>query len=168
MRNILKILKFKTIAFVVLITLIPCYKILANENNFSVNGIDYGISSGEMEFYGNWYGNNANNIDLTLEGSNIEIYLEMFVPNNSDRLVAGTYNLVESDNPMPFTYFSGDMAVNDKDFFYIVHGTVVVSVAGSGNNAVYTITLDCTLTDENGDIAGTIKGTYRGTLTWND
>ena len=170
MRNILKLFKFKIIAFVVLISLIPCYKISANENNISVNGVDYTISAGEMVFRGDFYRNNVNLITLMLEGPNIDIDFDMMIPNNTNRLVPGTYRY-GSFAPFAFPY-STTFLYNDisevTNTFDIRHGTVVVSVAGSGNNAIYTITIDCALTDENGNTAGTIKGTYQGTLAWSE
>jgi len=140
------------------------------DNVFTISGKTYGIVGGEMMHYGHYYSTSANNVDLVLFSEDVYIYFEMFVPVANNRLVAGTYSLSQAANEdfPPFTYAYGATGTEDFDYS-VTGGTVQVSVSGSGNNAVYTITIDCTLiNDDTGAAAGTMKGTYKGTLDWED
>ena len=120
---------------------------------------------GAMFYYGHHYSNSANNVDLNLYSESEEIYFEMFVPNGQNRLVEGTYNL--NSNYEQFTYHIGALFTDDS-VYYVTGGTVKISVSGSGDDAEYTIIFDCILSDENTGAAGTLKGTYTGTLEWYD
>ena len=136
-------------------------------NKFTIAGKTYELSEGEMSFYGNYYSINSNNVDLWLGGTDAEIFIEMFVATSANRLVAGTYNM--ADNYSPLTFHAGGAFIDGEyEYYYITGGTVKIAISGTGDDAIYTITIDCTIEDEDENAAGTIKGTYRGTLEWFD
>ena len=87
----------------------------------------------------------------------------------------GSYN--PSEDETAFTYGQNSSIYYPVDegpeSFHITGGTVKVSVSGTGDGAIYTIDIDCTLEAdklEDGDITGKVhgyvKGIYRGTLGW--
>ncbi|MCL2044433.1 MAG: hypothetical protein FWG89_09875, partial [Treponema sp.] len=148
-------------------------------SEFTIIGETYEIKNGTMYHFGNFFSESAVNVDLTLSTKDEDswIYFEMFVPNGNNRLVEGTYSpefpAPPDDDYPPFTYSSGSVVLSDTDTsYYVSGGTVEVSVSGSGNSAVYTIVIDCTLVVVVGESiyedAGTLEGTYIGTLLWND
>lgn len=143
-------------------------------NSFTIDGKLYEVFEGSMDYYGDIYSETAIIVDLELfSEDNIYIYFEMFIPEGNKRLVEGTYNYYFSSDKdyKPFTYCWGgvDIELYGKEIYYeIIDGTVTVSVSGSGNNTIYTITVDCNLVDEDNNSAGAIKGTYQGPLEWYD
>ncbi|MCL2093989.1 MAG: hypothetical protein FWH12_07315 [Treponema sp.] len=140
-------------------------------NQFNLGGENYVIWEGEISYHGNWFSNNAVNIDLVLYSdfdspSYFQITFELNVPNGNESLVAGTYGPTTSDDPPAFTYVSGYVYIeNDPGWQMgseVIDGTLVVTVTGSGSNAVYTIVVNCLLDSFFGPI--TLQGTYRGPL----
>ena len=163
MKKVVKI--FLLVTFSLLLTL----NAFANTGTFSltINDANYTFSgvTGNMYNFGYYYSDRANNIDLELESEDILFYLEMFVPNSTNRLAQGTYNL--SNHYLQFTYSYGEFWTDDHGYIEIIGGAITVDVSGSGDNAVYTITFECDTIDEDEKI-GTLKGTYRGPLGWED
>lgn len=132
-----------------------------NYNRFSVNGMTQQITGGGMWYYGNKYSQRAETVWLELYSENKTIIsLNMFVPTGQTKLAAGTYTLDEYHTQ--FTFPGGEVSDAEGNAFGIIGGTMQVSVSGSGDTAVYTVNVDCTIT------GGTVKGVYRGTLTWKD
>lgn len=157
-------------------------------NEFAFDGRTYDFSAGfgGIEFWGDYYENGlANDVPISLfmndeenEGD-ISIIVDMLVPVGKDRPVVGTYTFDDSLEPFTFTYEDEYSYVElnnvvyeddeDDEEFAMTGGTVkVLSIVGTGDDAVYTIEVDCTLEDEAGASAGSIQGTWRGTLEWYD
>ena len=163
---------FKQFWIIVFITVI-IFSACGNEpdNFFSINGITYRLYKGEMYYKGPVIPDRSNNIELYLfyedENDYEEIFLDLYIPDGNNRLVEGTYNLTY--NYEPFTCSYGEIQI-EKDrrllFYYrITGGTLQVSVTGSGDDAIYTINIDCNIEDQNG-LTETVRGTYRGTIAW--
>ena len=139
-------------------------------NRFDVNGETYTITRGGMDYWGNYFNAATDNIFLGLTtGNNEWIALDMLVPNGNNRLVAGTYTFSTATGASIAAYtfvdnnYTSYIQDADNNKLKITGGTVKISVTGTGDNAIYTILIDCTL--ENG---GIVKGIYRGTLKWYD
>ncbi len=127
-------------------------------NQFVYDGNVQNINGGIQYYYGNYYGNNVNNIELYLAGDNYIMGFEMFVPSTSNKLVAGTYTL--ADTGQPLTYVSGAVFNDEGEVeLEVSSGTVSIAVSGS----TYTINFDCTLSN-----GKKVKGNYTGTLNWED
>jgi len=155
------------IALIILVLFLPCAEAEASEYNvFVIDGFIYETDIGFFYNYGNYYGENATNIDMFLEGEYIDIYFELFVPNNYDRIIAGTYSLSNEYPPPPFTFLSGSMVTFDvyyEAYYEVLDGTLEVSVSGTGDDAIFTIAINCLVEDDYGDIFR-IRGIYRGPL----
>ena len=134
-------------------------------NRFEVNGNTYLPYFGGTDYWGHFFNASTENISLTLFTLNSEaIAIDMLVPNGNDKLVAGTYTFNANGATAPaYTFVDNDYTSYVRDTagnkLKMTAGTVKISFTGTGDNAVYTIAIDCTL--ENG---GKVKGTYRGTL----
>ena len=139
-------------------------------NRFVVNSsIIFDPYRGQVDYCGHFFNTSTENVWLELFTiSDERIAIDMLVPNGNNRLVAGTYTFNSSGATAPaFTFVNNDYTSYVQDASGIrarmTAGTVKVSITGTGDNAVYTIAIDCTL--ENG---GKVSGTYRGKLTWRD
>jgi len=135
------------------------------DNNFIINGETHKLTHGIMYYFGNYFSESVTNVDFVLYTSDnkFNVYFELLVPNGNPTLVSGTYNLALNErHDRSFTYVIG--YVNKS--FTASSGTVNVSVSGNPGNVKYVITIDCTLVDEDNKPAGTIKGTYGGSLGW--
>ena len=138
-------------------------------NRFDVNGSIYQPFTGLITYWGHFFNSSTENVYLGLPTISDEwITVDMLVPNGNNKLVAGTYTFNSDGATAPaFTFVNDDNTSYAEDAagnkLNITAGTVKVSVTGTGDNAIYTIAIDCTL--ENG---GKVKGTYRGKLTWTD
>lgn len=144
-------------------------------NKFTIIGDTYEVSEGNgaMHYWGDYYDNNTDNVILGILFGNVpeisSIEINFLVPIGNDRLVAGTYNF--SQDYTQFTYAPEDSVIRfygNSISYCIKEGTVKISVSGTGENAIYTIEINCTLEDEDGNVTGTVTGTYRGTLGWRD
>jgi hypothetical protein len=159
-------------------------------NKFSINGETYEINSGYTIHYGDYFGNNLSNIDLFLgeaEAEGVSIYFEMLVPLENEKLIEGIYTFDEEASKA-FTYRRGNIWIYktggieyDGEYEYgsevllINGGTVKIFVSGMGNDAIYTIDVDCTLEvyvfgEDGFDTidGGYVKGVYRGTLNYEE
>jgi len=142
-----------------------------DENIFYLNNNSYFIDEGEIFYYGNYYSQSAINVDLLLfneDFTNI-VYFELFVPNGSDSLVTGTYNLSLSkiDDHLPFSYASGAMYIEEEDrFLDVIDGVLTAFVTGSGDDEVYFIIIDCIFIDEDTGEEFPVRGTFHGSITW--
>jgi hypothetical protein len=142
-------------------------------NRFDVNGETVQPWRGAMNYYGPFFNASTENLQLGIASIyNEGLVFDMLLPRGSTRLVAGTYTFTASTesswNTLPaFTFTDNEYTsfVQDAEGgrLKITGGTVKVVISGTGDTAVYTIAVDCTL-----DGGGTAKGTYRGTLTWYD
>jgi len=138
-------------------------------NRFNVNGSTYNLYSGQVDYCGHFFNASTENVWLQLANMYGEwIAVDMLVPNGNNKLVAGTYTFNPNGATAPaYTFVNNDYTSYAHDIdgnrLRMTAGTVKVSITGTGDNAVYTIAIDCSL--ENG---GSVKGTYRGTLKWYD
>ena len=166
MKKVLKI--FWILAFAVLLS-VPAYsetgtiRISINANPFQDEVYVF------MNHYGNFYSERATNVDLEFYSDNIEIYLEMFIPNGNDRLIAGTYNVsrAEDEDHMPFTFSYGAIGLNQNGYYEVTGGTMTVRSSGTGNNLEYNISFNFNIEDEDG-LSGTMTGDFQGTFEWED
>ncbi|MCL2067358.1 MAG: hypothetical protein FWG99_07835 [Treponema sp.] len=138
----------------------------SNYGNFTLRGKTYTFGQeGEIQDYGSEF-----SLCLFTEQTEdlyIIIEFDLYGPENSDVLVAGTYNMSETNKPFTFDFGCVDMNTkDDSNYYYVSGGTVKVTVSGKGENATYTITIDCTLEDDDEKPAGTVKGTYKGPITY--
>ena len=130
------------------------------DSKFSIAGKECTVTKGYEIYCGDYYHTGTiENVDLILkfqDGS--YLYIEMNVPRNSTKLVAGTYDLSSDYKALTYSYgyLSDQDDTNQPD---ITGGPITIAVA----NGVYTVTVDCTL--ENGD---KVQGKYRGPLEWVD
>ena len=144
-----------------------------DDNIFYLKNKSYFIDEGEIFYYGNYYSQSAINVDLFLfndEFTNV-IYFELFVPNGSDSLVTGTYNLSLSkiNDHLPFSYAWGEMYIEEEDrFFDVIDGVLTAFVTGSGDDEVYFIVIDCIFKAEDTGEEFPVRGTFRGSITWFD
>ena len=147
-------------------------------NRFTFAGNTYDIPEAWMGNFGNDFSDSSVFIGLSFESDEFEIEFWMFVPNGNDRLVAGTYNatpIADDDVYLPFTFANGFAAFYNGEYYEepeqyveVSDGTIIVSVSGTGNDIVYTITIDCSVVDEDGNNAGLLKILYQGTPIWED
>lgn len=139
-------------------------KIQTNTNEFSFNGEKVKVVGGEQHYYGHYeyYGSDANNIDLYLFSEDLLIAFEMFVPNGKNELVAGTYT--KKDTGQAFTFISGGgFTYNDnKDIWELEYEATSANITVAVSDKIYTLNI-------NGVIAGkAFAGNYTGTLDWVD
>ncbi len=139
--------------------------------NFTNTSIEDNI----VEYFGLDYegeGSNAGVIVLYLrekdrdatDGAYFEI--DMLLAEGEDHLLEGTYNFSTSYEDMTFTGISS-FYENDETMLNATGGTIEVSIEGSGDNAIYTIEIEMSLkTEDSGEPAGTVTGTWRGKLGW--
>lgn len=132
-------------------------------NSFVINGTTYEFTLGNMKNFGDVFDTSANNVDLNLISNDTikDLYFEFFVPIGNQKLVSGTYSFAYTCTQ--FTYSAGRIQTPEMNYD-VTSGTIKISVSGSGNDAIYTIEFDCTIKDVLDLPAGTLKGTYRGTL----
>ncbi|MDR2891281.1 MAG: hypothetical protein LBV18_06810 [Alistipes sp.] len=143
------------------------------DNKFTFADQTYDLTGGKsyQSFYGDYYGDSADNIyvDLWSADGHFLITLDMLVAKGGKRLTAGTYTFDDSLMPGTFTGKEQNSAVWVDDVpFYIVGGTVTVGVSGSGADAVYTVAMDCTVEDAEGEPTYTIEGEWRGKMEYVD
>ena len=129
-------------------------------NQFTHDGETFAVKNGAQVFYGHYddYGDESNNIDLYILGDDYMIVFEMFVPNESNRLVSGKY--VKSGNYKPFTFVVGVVFDNHTDDAYeLTECSINISVSGDK----YIIDIDGSFYDKT-----TLKGNFTGELIWED
>ena len=143
-------------------------------NEFTYDGTDYGLTSGIIEYYGQWGDEDGYNFDVTLltsglsydatedeiVGSGSGLYFEMFSSSESD-LVAGTYTFDADESAAANTFDIGQVVIgydettDTGDFYYATAGTVVVAKSGSDYELTITLTVG----------GNTVNGYYKGALT---
>lgn len=129
-------------------------------NKFQYKGKEITTSVGVQYFYGNYYSDESNNLEVYIGGDNdFMLFLDLLLPNGSEKLVSGTYTMKESFQP--YTICGGGVAnLSTEEMEYeIESGTIQVEV--NGNN--YSVNVNCVL-------EGGVKlhGNYTGSLEWND
>ncbi|MDR2037329.1 MAG: InlB B-repeat-containing protein [Bacteroidales bacterium] len=138
-------------------------------NRFEANGKTLHPYRGGMDYWGHFFNAATENVFIGLTTIYGEwIALDMLVPDGRNRLVAGTYTFgTAGTSAVAYTFVDNDYTsyVQDADGnkLKMTGGTVKVTVTGTGDDAVYTITVDCMLEND-----GKVKGTYRGPLKWYD
>lgn len=155
-------------------------------NKFTIGDKTYGLSKDResgMSYDADDCSSQAQYINVSIElEDNCYISIGFFVPMDKDRVPAGTYNCTDDeDDAAPFTFLDNwsavqvydDVVVDDEGGYiyyqyFMTGGTITVAVTGTGDDAVYTITIDCTYYDDNNDGTFSVKGTYRGTFEWYD
>lgn len=113
---------------------------------------DYTIVAGGMHYYGQFEPGEGANVDLEIvdESGDAGLRLTMYVPENEQELVAGTYAF--NSNLQPLTIENGKASDNGMEA-PVMGGTVTIVKSGD----TYTITFN--LTSEVGEITGTVTGT---------
>lgn len=137
------------------------------ENELSYDGKTFGLSVGDLDYYGDYYSSGYFNFDVYLysntsdfPGQDNYIYFELF-SSSATELVLGTYTFNGTDYVAnSFSY--GEFNV-EKDSFSaygeITAGTV--KVAKSGTNYEFTINCDT-------DTGKKIIGYYKGPMIYED
>ena len=128
------------------------------EGYFEYAGKTHSIKEAEQIFYGHYFGENSNNVSLIFATAEHYIFIDLFVPNSSTRLVEGTY---EADNSYEeFTVSQGLVLKDESTILYrMIDGTLTVKLSGN----VYTIGMEGTLEDNT-----SITGKFIGRINWVD
>jgi len=137
------------------------------ENELSYDGKTFGLSIGDLDYWGDYYNSGYFNFDVYLysntsdfPGQDNYIYFELFSSSPTE-LVLGTYTF-NATSYAPKTFSYGEFEV-EKDAFSaygeITAGTVKVSKSG----ASYEFTINCDT-----DTGKKITGYYKGSLVYSD
>jgi hypothetical protein len=137
------------------------------ENELSYDGKTFGLSIGDLDYWGDYYNSGYFNFDVYLysntsdfPGQDNYIYFEFFSSSPTE-LVLGTYTF-NATSYAPKTFSYGEFEV-EKDAFSaygeITAGTV--KVAKSGTNYEFTINCDT-------DTGKKIIGYYKGPMIYGD
>lgn len=147
----------------------------SSTNEFSFNGETYKFTSGNIDYFGNYYSESAKNMEISINSNSKIILIDILVPNEKNILVSGTYNYSDepNENFPPFSFCSliiqNEMnTFNLNSVYKSTGGTVIVTVSGSGEQAIYTISVNCPMKDFEGNLSGNLTGKYIGKLSYTD
>jgi hypothetical protein len=156
------------LALVVMVPFSSCKKDEEEKKNeLKYDGKTFGLSAGDLDYYGDYYSSGFFNFDVYLysntsdfPGEDNAVYFELF-SSSATELVAGTYTFnATSYSSNSFSY--GDFVV-EKDAFYeygeVTAGTVKVGRSGDS----YEFTINCDT-----DTGKKITGYYKGPLVYED
>ena len=152
------LLYFSALLLAVLVTT-GCNKNEDSENYLKYAGKTHAIKEAGQIFYGHYFSTKANNLSLVFLTAEHAVIIEMFVPNSSNKLVAGTYEA--DDSFEAFTMSEGSiLKISDKSTIYeIIDGRITIRLEGN----VYTIDMEGTLHNNT-----SITGKYTGQIIWED
>lgn len=156
------------LAVVVMVSFSSCKKDEEEKKNeIKYDGKTFDLSTGELDYYGDYYDSGAFNFDILLSSDTVEfsdqenyIYFELFTSSSTD-LLPGTYTF-NATSMSPSTFDYGSFALKKgsyREIGEITGGTVKVSKSGTN----YEITIDC-----DASTGKKITGYFKGPLVYSD
>lgn len=159
---------FYLLLFALIISFSSCKKDEEEKKNeLKYDGKTFGISTGDLDFYGDFYDSGSFNFDLLLYSNTSDfpdednyIYFEFF-SSSATELVSGTYTF-NATSYAAKTFSYADFYIEKGSFWAsgeVTGGTVKVAKSGTS----YEFTINCDT-----DTGKKITGYYKGPLEYTD